>query len=606
MADRWAVANGNWSNTATWNGGTLPTSADDVYANNFTVTIDQNVTVLSIRTESATGINVGGGFVLNAGITLNADVRVGAVSNHTCLTCNYPSPGSSTINGTIYGSTAASGSANQAVLHNNSGTLTVNGNIFAGQFTGSGVTNRMGLFNTSSGTTNVNGNIYGSQLVTSSDHHGLRSTGTAIINVVGNVYGGKAPSSPGVSIAGGTYNQTGGLFVDAVSANSNNALSISNGTLNILNGSSLNYAGGTSTNVISITGNTVYSITASFVCTGTSNGGYISSSTSGTGTITSSTGSITNGTTASLQSNMITHSGSGNLTINADLNRTGSGCLLNISGTGAQLVTVNGNIFTSGGGGQHIVQFSRTGGTLTVNGNCSGPTFGTNNQSCVFSSASNTIIVNGNAVGGSFSGVQNAGVYLSTTGATCTVNGSAIGGSGSNASGVYLVSGCTATIRRAIGNAYGAGSVGLVSTPGVIGAQGATVNVQEFECGSRGQFPISSDCRIQLTPNSVFILKDASGNDVTLVNPASVVTPPAVTDVRSGVVYNAGNLTGTCAVPAANSVAAGVAVGNTVGTAVLTQANVWDYALSSASSVAGSVGEKLKKTAIPADIIALG
>jgi hypothetical protein len=53
-------------------------------------------------------------------------------------------------------------------------------------------------------------------------------------------------------------------------------------------------------------------------------------------------------------------------------------------------------------------------------------------------------------------------------------------------------------------------------------------------------------------------------------------------------------------------VAAGVAVDNTVGTAVLTQANVWDYALSSASSTAGSVGEKLKKAATAADIVALG
>jgi hypothetical protein len=130
--------------------------------------------------------------------------------------------------------------------------------------------------------------------------------------------------------------------------------------------------------------------------------------------------------------------------------------------------------------------------------------------------------------------------------------------------------------------------------------------VQELEFGLRGQAPVGNECRINLQPNSVVIFRDVSGNAVTLVNPSSVVTPPAVTDVRFGVTYNAGNLTGTCAVPAASSVAAGVAVDNTVGTAVLTQANVWDYALSSASSVAGSVGEKLKKTAIPADIIALG
>jgi hypothetical protein len=49
---------------------------------------------------------------------------------------------------------------------------------------------------------------------------------------------------------------------------------------------------------------------------------------------------------------------------------------------------------------------------------------------------------------------------------------------------------------------------------------------------------------------------------------------PAVTDVRSGVTYSSGNLTGSCAVPAAGSVALGVPVDATTGTAVLTAANV--------------------------------
>jgi hypothetical protein len=40
MANVYAVANGNWSAGATWNTGSVPTSADDVFANNFTVNVD--------------------------------------------------------------------------------------------------------------------------------------------------------------------------------------------------------------------------------------------------------------------------------------------------------------------------------------------------------------------------------------------------------------------------------------------------------------------------------------------------------------------------------------------------------------------------------------
>ena len=45
MATRFAVGTGVWSNTAIWDGGTLPTSSDTVYPNGFVVTLDQDVTI---------------------------------------------------------------------------------------------------------------------------------------------------------------------------------------------------------------------------------------------------------------------------------------------------------------------------------------------------------------------------------------------------------------------------------------------------------------------------------------------------------------------------------------------------------------------------------
>jgi hypothetical protein len=49
---------------------------------------------------------------------------------------------------------------------------------------------------------------------------------------------------------------------------------------------------------------------------------------------------------------------------------------------------------------------------------------------------------------------------------------------------------------------------------------------------------------------------------------------PIAANVRSGVVYGGGNLTGTCAIPAAGSVSLGVPVDQGFGTAVLTPADV--------------------------------
>ena len=49
MANRFAVATGNFSNAAIWDNGAVPTSDDDVFANGFTVTINGTYTVQTIR-----------------------------------------------------------------------------------------------------------------------------------------------------------------------------------------------------------------------------------------------------------------------------------------------------------------------------------------------------------------------------------------------------------------------------------------------------------------------------------------------------------------------------------------------------------------------------
>jgi hypothetical protein len=54
MSQRVAVASGNWSNPAIWNGGVLPAVGDIVASNTFTVTIDQNINVDRITNTTTT------------------------------------------------------------------------------------------------------------------------------------------------------------------------------------------------------------------------------------------------------------------------------------------------------------------------------------------------------------------------------------------------------------------------------------------------------------------------------------------------------------------------------------------------------------------------
>lgn len=89
MALRYAVATGNWSNPAIWNGGTLPGVGDQVHANTFTVTIDQDIDVEYISTANGAPAVQGGGFSLNSipggGRVLTCSAYGGSTP---CLTVN--------------------------------------------------------------------------------------------------------------------------------------------------------------------------------------------------------------------------------------------------------------------------------------------------------------------------------------------------------------------------------------------------------------------------------------------------------------------------------------------------------------------------------------
>jgi hypothetical protein len=280
-----------------------------------------------------------------------------------------------------------------------------------------------------------------------------------------------------------------------------------------------------------------------------------------------------------------------------------------ITYTGGSL-TINGNVYGGTAGSEPYGLTMNGSGPVTINGNVYGGTGGTSTVAGARnSSATSVLTINGSAYGATTGAAQNPQGVANTSSGTVIVTGSAVAGTLAGAHGAINNSSGTLIVKRAIGNGYGPGSTGIGIAYGVVSnVQAAVTRVEELEFGLRGASPISGPGQILLIPQSTNVVNfyTSTGVRKTLVDGNASGLMPAVTDVRSGVTYNAGSLTGTCSVPAASSVAAGVAVDNTVGTAVLTQANVWSYSLASASGTAGSVGEKLKKAATAADIIALG
>ena len=209
MALRYAVATGNWSNTATWDGGTLPTAADDVFSNNFTVTIDGTFTVLSIRNTlnaALPTILAGGQFrYANGGnLTCTAAQAIFVGSATPTLEMTLASPNIGTFNGNVLTLTGFA----VAIRHSSSGTLNCNGNYNIDGTTASrtimsvtstGTLNVVGdLSSTSSGSSNPNINVIS-----------MASVGT--INVTGNVTTGtnNGTNSATINVSSGTLNITG-------------------------------------------------------------------------------------------------------------------------------------------------------------------------------------------------------------------------------------------------------------------------------------------------------------------------------------------------------------------------------------------------------------
>lgn len=239
MANRWPIANGNWSDSAIWSGSLIPTSSDDVFLNNQTVTLDQTIIVRSIN-NAATGSAVAGGLLNIFSDYDIAATPTGISSTGATVTggfIKYYNSGSITIIATFL--------QTRNTLENvNGGTINITGEV---RLPGTGITNGRTITNSSNGIINIIGNITCPANPQSGNYAILNSL-NGIINVTGDVIGGRTSSSPIaiVNASVGTINVTGNISGGTGNASTGHGINNSSiGTINITG----TVTGGTTTSV---------------------------------------------------------------------------------------------------------------------------------------------------------------------------------------------------------------------------------------------------------------------------------------------------------------------------------------------------------------------
>lgn len=185
MANRYAVKSGNWSDVTVWDGGvSLPSAGDVVRPNTYTVTIDQDITVASLRQDASSPAASGGTFAVSSGSrTITADILPGAAVTSGMVVMS--STGTLNIVGNVTASTAASSAC--TAIRATAGTVNITGNCLAAGYSARPIV-----------ATNCNVNITGN--VTGANSN-FASSGVDVSNgaltVVGNVTGG-GPNASGL------------------------------------------------------------------------------------------------------------------------------------------------------------------------------------------------------------------------------------------------------------------------------------------------------------------------------------------------------------------------------------------------------------------------
>ena len=609
-----AAANGNWSSAATWPGGVFPTPADDVFANNRTVYIDQDINVLSLNTTQGAGGVAGGRFYVNQGnwaINVTNIIQAGTTY---CVTVT--GTGTRTLSSQFFRASDTTTPTAAVLILGTTGLpdVVTYGNAVGGTIGSSSATNTPAGITIEGGSLTHYGFISGGNVASRSSGLKIYQAAASTIPVSAIVYG---------NVKGGPQNICPGIICEySPAANTLSACLIS------IYG---NLSGGDS--LLTTTSNNagIYlSTTIHTEISGNLHGGSgYSSSAAGllaTGSVAVDINVVGNVySTAYLLGAGITYASTlGNINLTGDviaLDNLGQSTTVNLVNTraidqnGGTTLNILGNVYggrgTNGYGNMGI--FLDATCTVNITGNVHGGNNGFSQGAWINDSPSR-INVYGNVYGNNTSqkSFSNSGIYInsssSAAGARVNIFGSAIGSEIDNTSyGVNNLAAATVYARRAVANSFGVGAAGQCESPnyGLFSSSISGINlVEEMVFGSRGQIPVFGPTYIvSTTTNSVTAQKSDPmlgsvnlGQDI-LVDSTTVDTlVPTTSNVRADTTYS-NNLTGTMIIPSMSSVSFDIPVGNTRGTAFITPSAFWNTQTTQLTSLSSTIGFRLNNVA---------
>ena len=610
-----AAANGLWSSAATWPGGVFPTAADDVFANNRTIYIDQNIDVLSLNTTAGAGGVAGGRFYVNQGNwNINAANIIQAGTTY-CVTVT--GTGTRTLSSQFFRASDTSLNTAGVLIQGTLGLPNVitYGNAVGGTIGGSTATNTPAGIVIEGGTLTHYGFILGGNVTSRSSGLKIYQAATSTIPVTAIVYG---------DVKGGLQNICPGIICEfSPAANTLPACLISiygnlSGGDSLLTNATLNAGMYLQTTIhTEISGNLH------------GGSGYVNSTAGlvSVGAVVADINIVGNvyNTANNLGAGISYSSSLGNINLTGDVitldNPGASPGTLNqvntrtIDQNGSTTLNILGNVYSGRGlmGYGNIALFLDATCTVNITGNVYGGNNGFS-PGIWINDSPNTINVYGDVYANNTSqkSFSNHGIVINSSstaaGARVNIFGSAVGSEVDNVShGVNNLAAATVYAKRVIANSFGVGAAGQNEAPsyGTVSTNISGINiVEEMVFGSRGQIPVFGPTYIiDTTTNSVTAQKSNPilgsvnlGSDILVDSSVVNTLTPSVSNVRAEVTYG-NNLTGIMIIPSVSSVSFDTPVDNTKGTAYLTPGAFWNIQTTELTSLSTVIGYRLNNTA---------